>query len=92
MQDLDGAAPLLAAVNATEETDDPITLFAPTNEAFEEISAVVATLSSEDILDVCLHLFCGTALRLILCGARNQRGCSGGMLLALMDIRFQTEC
>ena len=52
MQDLAGAAPLLAAINATEPVAAPITLFAPNNAAFESISTVVAGLSSEEVLAV----------------------------------------
>ena len=52
VQDLAGAAPLLAAVGATEPVAEPITLFAPNNAAFEAISDVVAGLTPEQVLEV----------------------------------------
>lgn len=42
----------MAAVGATEPLAAPITIFAPNNGAFEEISAVVDGLSAEEVLAV----------------------------------------
>ena len=37
---------------ATEPVKDPITLFAPTNEAFAKVADLVAGLSPEEVLEV----------------------------------------
>ena len=53
LQEDNTAAPLLEIAMATEPVENPITLFAPTNEAFAEIAGVVAGLDSELVLAVC---------------------------------------
>ena len=52
MQDLADAAPVLAAVSASEPVASPLTVFAPNNAAFESISAVVEGLTAEQTLAV----------------------------------------
>lgn len=52
VQEDDAAAPLLAIAMSEEPIDTPITLFAPTNEAFAEIAGVVAGLDSDLVLAV----------------------------------------
>ena len=58
MQDLADAAPLLAAVNASEPVASPLTIFAPNDGAFEDISAVVEGLTPEQVLEVRLAHYC----------------------------------
>lgn len=50
--DVDGAAPILAAVSAAEPVDSPVTVFAPTNEAFEAIASVIDGLSPQEVVAV----------------------------------------
>jgi hypothetical protein len=53
VQELEAASPLVdAALSNVTELDAPITVFAPTNEAFMEISGVLAELDPELILAV----------------------------------------
>lgn len=52
VKDEAGAAPVLAAMSATEPLATPITLFAPNNAAFEEISTVVDSLTPAQVLGV----------------------------------------
>lgn len=56
MQAQEGAAPILEAVAATEPVENPITFFAPTNEAFQAISDVVGGLSPEEVVAVRIPL------------------------------------
>lgn len=53
--DDDATAPLLEIAMSQEPVETPITLFAPTNEAFAEIAGVVAGLDSELVLAVLLN-------------------------------------
>ena len=52
MQAQPGAAPIIEAVAATEPVDNPITIFAPNNEAFGMISDVVSGLCEEEVVAV----------------------------------------
>ncbi|NJR43578.1 MAG: hypothetical protein HC767_13930 [Akkermansiaceae bacterium] len=52
VQDED-AATLLSALTATEEIRDKLTLFAPTDAAFEAMSDVLNTLTPAETLKVC---------------------------------------
>ena len=52
MQDLPGAVPVLERLTTEEPADEPITLFAPNNEAFAAIEDVTADLSPEELLPV----------------------------------------
>ena len=70
MQDLPQAGAVMAAVGATEPLAAPITVFAPNNGAFEEISAVVDGLSAEEVLavrfpDSQILLLVGSAERIV---------------------------
>lgn len=56
LQNEDAAGPLIDVVTMEEPLDTPITIFAPSDEAFTEISDVLVGLDPELVLAVCSFL------------------------------------
>lgn len=50
-QDVKGVPPQLAAWNETEPVDDPITLFAPTNAAFADLTEISTVVTADGTLN-----------------------------------------